>query len=150
MYQALAIGLSIIISISAFVILIVQIKKIHRICDSLGLEIDAFRRELAQIKQTNNVQEEKLHEVHSGMMGTSDKLLRLESNINKATSSVSGELAEFRSKIEDFTSSDPTVRLYNKAAKLVASGASIREVITECDLPQAEAELLMNLYSKDK
>lgn len=36
-------------------------------------------------------------------------------------------------------------KLYQRATRMVALGASLEELMTECDLPQAEAELFLSL-----
>lgn len=40
----------------------------------------------------------------------------------------------------------PEDKLYSRAYKLVALGADIDEIITECELPRAEAEMIMSVY----
>ncbi|MFI3245871.1 MAG: DUF2802 domain-containing protein [Ferrimonas sp.] len=42
--------------------------------------------------------------------------------------------------------SDPSAKLYQRAMKMVALGADVDEVIRECELPKAEAQLLVNLH----
>ena len=42
----------------------------------------------------------------------------------------------------------PENRLYTRAVKMVELGASIEELMVECELPRAEAELLLNLHKK--
>lgn len=40
---------------------------------------------------------------------------------------------------------DPDGRLYSRAARMVELGADIDEVMAECEIPKAEAELLISL-----
>ena len=46
---------------------------------------------------------------------------------------------------QELTLQDPERRLYSRAAKMVELGADLDEVMSECELPQAEAELLISL-----
>ncbi|RRS08983.1 DUF2802 domain-containing protein [Pseudoalteromonas sp. J010] len=45
---------------------------------------------------------------------------------------------------------DPDAKIYSRAVKMVELGADIEEVMRECELPRAEAELLMSLHNKSK
>ena len=43
---------------------------------------------------------------------------------------------------------DPDSRFYTRAVKLVELGATLEEIMRECELPRAEAELLLNFHKK--
>jgi uncharacterized membrane protein YhiD involved in acid resistance len=43
---------------------------------------------------------------------------------------------------------DPDAKIYSRAVKMVELGADLDEVIRECELPRAEAELLMSLHKQ--
>jgi septal ring factor EnvC (AmiA/AmiB activator) len=43
---------------------------------------------------------------------------------------------------------DPDAKIYSRAVKMVELGAGIDEIMRECELPRAEAELLMSLHNK--
>ncbi|WP_334018888.1 DUF2802 domain-containing protein [Alteromonas sp. S015] len=45
---------------------------------------------------------------------------------------------------------DPSLRLYQRAAELVKQGASIDEIIDACDIPRAEAEMLMMVHKQNR
>jgi len=40
----------------------------------------------------------------------------------------------------------PENKLYSRAVKMVELGAGIEEIMQECELPEAEAELLLSLH----
>ena len=119
---------------------------------------------LAAIEQSNNAIEslkagqkqhsELLNELKMVTQGMSQKLTQMESKepTDMATKSeltlLSEQLQRFEAKLQGLESQDPTSRLYTKASKLVASGASVEEIMQECDLPRAEAELVMSLHAR--
>lgn len=43
---------------------------------------------------------------------------------------------------------DPNAKIYSRAVKMVELGADIEEIIRECELPRAEADLLMSLHKQ--
>ena len=58
------------------------------------------------------------------------------------------EITALTAKVQEIETADPGSRLYSKGAKLVASGATIEDIMQECALPRAEAELLVSLHRK--
>lgn len=54
--------------------------------------------------------------------------------------------SDLQLKLQEVAEQDPDSRLYQRAAKLVASGATVEELMEECELPRAEAELLMAVH----
>ena len=59
------------------------------------------------------------------------------------------KLAQQDAKLEESSQQDPQARLYSRAMKMVALGAGVEELIQECELPKAEAELLIRLHGKN-
>jgi len=60
---------------------------------------------------------------------------------------------QFNSKlqaIEQLLHQQPEDKLYSRAQKLVELGAGITEIMRECDIPRAEAEMLLAIHCKNK
>ncbi len=61
-------------------------------------------------------------------------------------------LQQQQQDLQDFVSSlqsqQPEDKLYSRASKLVELGADIEEIMRECDIPLAEAEMLLSIHSK--
>lgn len=51
-------------------------------------------------------------------------------------------------QIQNILQEVPENKLYQRAQKMVQLGADIDEIIRECELPQAEAEILLSMYKK--
>lgn len=58
------------------------------------------------------------------------------------------QLAGLQGAVQEVADQDPESRFYQRAAKLVQQGASIEEIMEACELPRAEAELVVSLYGK--
>lgn len=43
---------------------------------------------------------------------------------------------------------DPDAKIYSRAVKMVDLGAELEEIMRECELPRAEAELLFSLHKQ--
>ena len=55
------------------------------------------------------------------------------------------ELQQYAQSIEN---QQPEDKLYSRASKLVALGADIEEIMRECDIPLAEAQMLIAVHKK--
>ncbi|MCP5079415.1 MAG: DUF2802 domain-containing protein [Psychromonas sp.] len=86
---------------------------------------------------SNDTSNQQFTELHSGNIGMGKKIQQLESLIKKTQENQQNLVAQA-----------PENRLYTRATKMVELGASIEELMAECELPRAEAELLLNLHRK--
>jgi len=50
--------------------------------------------------------------------------------------------------IEQLLHQQPEDKLYTRAQKLVELGADLAEIMRECDIPRAEAEMLLSIHQK--
>lgn len=57
-------------------------------------------------------------------------------------------LAQQLAQVKEAAEQDPEARLYQRAAKLVATGATVEELMEACELPRAEAELLLAVHQR--
>ena len=76
----------------------------------------------------------QMMELHTGAIGMGQRL-----------QSVEGAMQLVNERQQELTMQDPERRLYSRAAKMVELGADLDEVMSECELPKAEAELLISL-----
>ncbi|AWL11301.1 hypothetical protein HMF8227_00805 [Saliniradius amylolyticus] len=79
----------------------------------------------------------QLHELRTGSIGVGDRVKQL-----------TVQLEELKQQQRELAEMEPESKLYSKAVKLFQNGAGIEEVMQECELPRAEAELLFNLHGK--
>lgn len=79
---------------------------------------------------------------------SSDQLLVRE--LFEALSSRCDALEDRMENVQEQQSQEPESKLYTHAARLVKSGATPEEVMTECELSRAEVDLLFSLHGKDR
>lgn len=70
--------------------------------------------------------------------------------ISKHLQRVEEKQQELESQVRDLKFQDPSLKLYQRAADLVKKGASIEEIIESCDIPRAEAEMLVMVHKSQK
>ena len=115
-------------NIAGFFFFRFQLKKLHRIQHAMELIL----KELIKTKESTK---KKFGELHSVSLGTGQKILELEKRI-----------INLDEQQQEMTVQAPENKLYSRAVKMVELGADLHEIMTECELPKAEAELLISLH----
>ncbi|WP_088331515.1 DUF2802 domain-containing protein [Lacimicrobium sp. SS2-24] len=93
--------------------------------------------QLSELNRQLTLLTESMHELRSGSIGVGKKVKGLEAQLR--------QLQEKQQQLEEM---EPESKLYSGAVKLLQQGASVEEVMQECELPRAEAELLFSLHGK--
>lgn len=97
-------------------------------------QLDEITQRIDVMQHASRLQHEELHEVRSGGLAVGTKVKDL---IIKVT--------QLGDKIAEIEYLDPQTRLYTQAAKMVDAGATVDDLMRECELPRAEAELLVSV-----
>ncbi len=92
---------------------------------------------IEELKRQNTILRSEVAEMRSGLVSLNKRIKVAESNAE--------QLARQQSEMQY---EDPDARLYSRAVKMVELGADIEEIIRECELPRAEAELLLTLHKQ--
>jgi len=56
------------------------------------------------------------------------------------------QLSTYQEQLEQIQQQQPEDKLYSRAQKMVQLGADVDEIVRECDLPLAEAEILISMH----
>jgi len=86
-----------------------------------------------EVTKANN----QLLEVRSVVVGLGQKVAEQQDVIQHLTE-----------RVNELEHADADSRMYSRASKMVQLGAGLEELIEECELPKAEAELMMTLQNK--
>ncbi|MCL1123867.1 DUF2802 domain-containing protein [Shewanella surugensis] len=108
----------------------------HRI-NQLSLNMDELTERLKDCHEQQVSFKRELQELRSGTIGVGRRVLAFENKLQKQDA-----------KIDETHLQDPQAKLYSRAMKMVGLGADVEELIQECELPKAEAELLLRLHGK--
>ena len=106
-------------------------------------------KEFQDIESTSLDQKQKIIKANNSARQLQNTIKNLVTYIQK----IEQKINQNKQKIENSTKrqevlekSDPNSRLYSRATRLIELGADVNEVMQECQLPRAEAELLLTLY----
>jgi peptidoglycan hydrolase CwlO-like protein len=131
----LLILITLIISIICTTYLVVLFKRYNSQLETIKFQGDS----LSELnKKVNNLSEE-IHEIRSGNYGVMTRVKELVQQVDKL------QLDQ-----QNLVEQDSQSRFYSKGAKLINQGASLEDVMRECDMPAAEAELLFNLHNNQR
>lgn len=143
------------LAVMVLLLVVLQFSRLNKLRSLIDSEKQTNSKQFERIQKQQKQQEEFLNELKMATRGISDKVISLQNR--EVPDSVSPEellelkeqMVELNAKLHAMESADPASKLYTKASKLVAGGATIEDIMQECDLPRAEAELMMSLHSSD-
>lgn len=120
-----------VLAVIIFTVLLLHERKARR---SLETKFAAIETVLKNARLQNESLSKEFNELRAGTMGMSHKL-----------ADMSHQLEVVEDRQTEIMMNDPEGRLYSRASKMVELGADVHELMNECDLPKAEAELLLRL-----
>jgi hypothetical protein len=110
---------------------------LYRLKRKLSRLSDARRQEIRALDKVLQKTNKQLTELRSVVVG-----------LGQTISEQEGVILHLNERIKELEQQDTDARLYTRASKMVQLGAGINELIEECELPQAEAELMLSLQKK--
>lgn len=58
------------------------------------------------------------------------------------------QMVQLENQTRELKQQDPAVRMYHRAADMAKDGATVDEIVAACEMPFAEAQLLINLHQR--
>lgn len=103
--------------------------------------------ELKTALDSSNTRQQTLLEELTETVKNSQKTLTVsEKNQDNKIMMLQGGLEQLEERLQHYTEQQPEDKLYTRAFKMANLGAGIDEIMTECELPRAEVEMLLSLY----
>ncbi|MGR5457779.1 DUF2802 domain-containing protein [Vibrio alfacsensis] len=121
---------------AAFVVLALLLVPL-RIRAGLSKQMDHQRAQARNAEKERQKLNKQLLEVRSVVVGLGQKVTEQEDVIR-----------HLNERVRELEHADTDGRMYSRASKMVQLGADINELIEECELPKAEAELMLSLQKK--
>jgi len=114
--------------------------------DTLEAKIDDMNEQLITYEHVTNRQQQQIVELNKNLTACFSPLEKFESRIEQVASRVE-EVASLVQLLQSNIDSESTEqKLYGRAKKMIEMGADIDELVIECEIPRAEAELLLSIY----
>jgi hypothetical protein len=122
---------------SALFLILVCFVFLYSLNKRLTASEQGHQKKLSDALQQNSILRSEVAEMRAGMLSIGKRLVTVEQK--------NQELAQ-QQDAQKYD--DPDAKIYSRAVKMVELGADIEEIIRECELPRAEAELLMSLHQQ--
>jgi len=130
--------LALAVSLLALLLVVLNLFRTIQLQSALNdaeLRVSSLMRGGDQTQSVRELMANDVKEVRSAGIAMGRRIALLEQKLE--------QLSDKQVSMED---SAPERKIYSRAMKMVELGASLDELIAECELPRAEAELLLNLH----
>ncbi|MEC6880853.1 DUF2802 domain-containing protein [Photobacterium piscicola] len=128
--QWLPVAISVVIAITAAVL----INRERQARKALEVKFSAIEKVLKNSRLQYESLTKQFNELRTGSIGMSNKLVDMIEQLERV-----------EERQNEIAMNDSGGRLYSRASKMVELGADVNELMKECDLPKAEAELMLSL-----
>jgi septal ring factor EnvC (AmiA/AmiB activator) len=99
--------------------------------------IHHLKHALKESRDQTAILRSEIAEVRSSLMNMGKRIVACENYVKELAQQQAAQKYD-----------DPDAKIYSRAVKMIELGADLEEIMKECELPRAEAELLMSLHQK--
>ncbi|HDY93685.1 DUF2802 domain-containing protein [Pseudoalteromonas sp. AS84] len=125
------------IAISALAIGLISLALIIALKNKQANEVNAVSQQLKDSSEQTHILRSEISELRTGLLSIGKRVLEVEQQNQDLVQQQAAQKYD-----------DPDAKIYSRAVKMVELGADLDEVIRECELPRAEAELLFSLHKQ--
>ncbi|ATC85766.1 MULTISPECIES: DUF2802 domain-containing protein [Pseudoalteromonas] len=125
------------IAISALAVGLISLALIIALKNKQVNEINAVLQQLKDSSEQTHILRSEISELRTGLLSIGKRVLEVEQQNQDLIQQQAAQKYD-----------DPDAKIYSRAVKMVELGADLDEVIRECELPRAEAELLFSLHKQ--
>ncbi|MBH0010570.1 DUF2802 domain-containing protein [Pseudoalteromonas sp. NZS100_1] len=125
------------IAISALAVGLISLALIIALKNKQVNEVNAVLQQLKDSSEQTHILRSEISELRTGLLSIGKRVLEVEQQNQDLIQQQAAQKYD-----------DPDAKIYSRAVKMVELGADLDEVIRECELPRAEAELLFSLHKK--
>ncbi|KPZ54869.1 MULTISPECIES: DUF2802 domain-containing protein [unclassified Pseudoalteromonas] len=125
------------IAIAALGIGLISLSLIVALKNKQSAELNAVSQQLKDTSEQTHILRSEVSELRTGLLSIGKRVLEVEQQNQELMQQQAAQKYD-----------DPDAKIYSRAVKMVELGADLDEVIRECELPRAEAELLFSLHKQ--
>ncbi|BED89850.1 DNA repair ATPase [Pseudoalteromonas sp. MM1] len=125
------------IAIAALGIGLISLALIVALKNKQSAALNAVSQQLKDTSEQTHILRSEVSELRTGLLSIGKRVLEVEQQNQELMQQQAAQKYD-----------DPDAKIYSRAVKMVELGADLDEVIRECELPRAEAELLFSLHKQ--
>ncbi len=130
------------------VIFFIYLNKLKDKVNTLTMQVQSTTLLVNELQILNNKLEQEF-----SLMSASNEQAKVENNqvsnqLEHRIKILQQQAIEQKQLLTQWQESEGQDKFYNRAFKLAAKGADIEEIMSECELPRAEVEMLLSVYQQ--
>ena len=142
----IAFACSIVISLSILILFVVLYKKLARQFFLMNTQMESSQLLADELQARLAEQDTLFNQRVEGIQQQTIENDQVTKQLEHRIKVLQEQIAQQNTFIEQIQQQQPEDKLYSRASKLVALGADVEEVMVECDIPRAEAEMLISVH----
>lgn len=143
------IGLTALVLILYILILFYYKKSTNRF-NALETQIESYEFIINELRLANQQQQSKLTSKETELQTWQLEHQQVSQQLEHRIKIQQDKLSSLTEQISQIQQVQPEDKLYSRAQKMVLLGADVEELVRECDLPHAEAEILLAMHKRKK
>ncbi len=140
--------LALVLALSVIVAFFFYLYKFKEKIAVLNMQIQSINLQVSELQTANN----KLQDDFDANSELNDKAVRESNQVSQQLEhrikQLKNQLTEQKQLFSQWQEAQGQDKFYNRAFKLAEKGADIEEIISECELPRAEVEMLLSVYQQ--
>jgi len=118
----------------------------QRANEKLQTQIDAQELFLNELQSSQKILNKQLSDLNENVKTQNTENEQVSKQFEHRVKAIQQENISQKELLVQLKNQQPQDKLYSRAFKLVELGADIDEVVRECDIPLAEAEMLISVH----
>lgn len=136
------------IALILYILILFNNKKNDARFNALEVQIESYEFIISELKAASEQQQIKREEKDSALQAWQLEHQQISQQLEHRIKVLQEKLSQTNDVIEQIQQQQPEDKLYSRAQKMVKLGADVDELVRECDLPHAEAEILIAMHKR--
>ena len=132
-----------------YLLILLNNKKNNVRFSALEIQIESYEFIINEIKIANQQHESDLKAKDKTLQAWQLEHRQISQQLEHRIKVLQEKLSQVHENITQIQQQQPEDKLYSRAQKMVKLGADVDELVKECDLPYAEAEILIAMHKRN-
>jgi len=137
-------------SVVLFLVLVVIVYRLkiyfNQVNKGLQTQLESQEILLSELQSSQNILKDQLIDLNVKHINQNVENEQVNKQLEHRIKTIQNESSEQNKLLEQLLNQQPQDKLYSRAFKLVELGADVEEVVRECEIPLAEAEMLISVH----
>ena len=129
-------------------LLFIYVSKLKNKMEVLNIQMQSTSLLVDDLQTLNNKLQQEFDEMASNTERLATENEQVSKQLEHRIKSLQHQSIEQQQLLTQWQDSQGQDKFYNRAFKLAEKGADIEEIMSECELPRAEVEMLISVYQQ--